>query len=98
MMAQYIPYHGMCNPKKPDKLCVVFDCSAKYSDISLNKHLFPGPDTMYNLTGVLIQFRQRPIALMCDIEKMFHQFHVQEDDHNYRRFHQIQALHLRNIA
>lgn len=26
----YIPHHGVYHPKKPDKLHVVFDCSAKY--------------------------------------------------------------------
>lgn len=39
-----------------------------------------------NLSGVLIHFRQHPVALMCDIEKMCHQFHVDEADRNYLRF------------
>ena len=82
----YIPHHGIYHPKKPEKLRVVFDCSAKHAGTSLNEHLLPGPDMINNLTGVLIRFRQHPIALMCDIEKMFHQFHVQEDDRNYLRF------------
>lgn len=82
----YIPHHGIYHPKKPDKLRVVFDCSAKYSGTSLNEHLLSGPDMINSLTGVLIRFRQHPIALTCDIEKMFHQFHVQEDDRNYLRF------------
>ncbi|XP_032363653.1 uncharacterized protein LOC116677092 [Etheostoma spectabile] len=82
----YIPHHGIYHPKKPGKLRIVFDCSAKYGGTSLNEHLLPGPDMINNLTGVLIRFRQHPIALMCDIEKMFHQFHVQKDDRNYLRF------------
>ena len=82
----YIPHHGVYHPQKPDKLRVVFDCSAKYCGTSLNEHLLPGPDMINNLTGILIRFRQPPIALLCDIEKMFHQFHVQEEDRNYLRF------------
>lgn len=39
-----------------------------------------------NLTGILIRFRQHQIALMCDIEKMFHQFKVQKTDRDYLRF------------
>ncbi|XP_062846427.1 uncharacterized protein LOC134325915 isoform X2 [Trichomycterus rosablanca] len=39
-----------------------------------------------NLTGVLIRFRQHHIALMCDTEKMFHQFHVPIKDRDYLRF------------
>ncbi|XP_026054611.1 uncharacterized protein LOC113040501 [Carassius auratus] len=82
----YIPHHGVYHPKKPDKLRVVFDCSAKYQGTSLNDHLLQGPDLMNNLTGVLVRFRQHPIAIMCDVEKMFHQFHVEEADRNYLRF------------
>ena len=26
----YIPHHGVYHPKKPEKICVVFDCSADY--------------------------------------------------------------------
>lgn len=82
----YIPHHGIYHPKKPTKLRVVFDCSAKHNGTSLNDHLLQGPDLINNLTGILLRFRQHPIALMCDIEKMFHQFHVQQCDRDYLRF------------
>lgn len=82
----YIPHHGVYHSKKPDKLRIVFDCSAKYQGTSLNDHLLQGPDLINNLTGVLVRFRQHPVALMCDVEKMFHQFHVEEADRNYLRF------------
>ncbi|CAM4662406.1 unnamed protein product [Leuciscus chuanchicus] len=82
----YIPHHGIYHPKKPDKLRVVFDCSAKFKGTSLNEHLLPGPDMINNLTGVLVRFRRHPVAIICDIEKMFHQFHVQENDRDYLRF------------
>ncbi|XP_054872902.1 uncharacterized protein LOC111584426 [Amphiprion ocellaris] len=82
----YIPHHGIYHPKKPEKLRVVFDCSAKHKGTSLNEHLLSGPDMINNLTGILVRFRQHPIALMCDIEKMFHQFKVQNKDRNYLHF------------
>ncbi|XP_030208539.1 uncharacterized protein LOC115556311 [Gadus morhua] len=82
----YIPHHGVRHAKKPDKLRVVFDCSARHKGTSLNDHLLSGPDLLNNLSGVLIRFRRYPVALMCDIEKMFHQFHVDEADRNYLRF------------
>lgn len=82
----YIPHHRIYHPQKPGKLRIVFDCSAKYCGTSLNEHLLPGPDMINNLTGILIRFRQHPIALLCDIEKMFHQFHVREVDRNYLWF------------
>ncbi|KAK0143561.1 hypothetical protein N1851_018301 [Merluccius polli] len=82
----YLPHHGVYHAKKPGKVRVVFDCSAKYEDTCLNDHLLQGPDLINNLNGILIRFRQHPVALMCDMEKMFHQFHVDEADRNYRRF------------
>ncbi|XP_069379882.1 uncharacterized protein [Paralichthys olivaceus] len=82
----YIPHHGVYHSKKPDKLRVVFDCSAKYKGTSLHDHLLSGPDLLNNLNGVLLRFRQHHIALMSDIEKMFHQFYVYEADRDYLRF------------
>lgn len=82
----YIPHHGIYHPKKPEKLRVVFDCSAKCKGTSLNENLLCGPDMINNMTGVLVRFRQHKIALMCDVEKMFHQFEVKESDRNYLRF------------
>ena len=82
----YIPHHGVYHPRKPDKLRVVFDCSAKYQGNSLNDHLLSGPDLTNNLFGVLCRFRRHPVAVMCDIEQMFHQFHVSPKDRDYLRF------------
>ena len=82
----YIPHHGVYHPKKPDKLRVVFDCSATYQGQSLNDHLLSGPDLTNDLFGVLCRFRHHPVAVMCDIEQMFHQFHVTLEDRDYLRF------------
>ena len=57
----YIPHHGVYHPKKPNKIWVVFDCSAKFEVESLNKHLLQGPDLTNNLTGVLCHFRREPV-------------------------------------
>ena len=78
--AWYIPHHGVYHPKKPEKIRVVFDCSARFFGTSLNDHLLQGPDLMNSLAGILCRFRQKPVAFMCDIEKMFHQFRVNVDD------------------
>lgn len=40
----YIPHHGVYHPRKPEKIRVVFDCSAKFAGTSLNDHLLTGPD------------------------------------------------------
>ena len=35
----YIPYHAVYCPSKPDKICIVFDCSAEFGGKSINKEL-----------------------------------------------------------
>ncbi|CAC5418287.1 unnamed protein product [Mytilus coruscus] len=77
---------GFTIRKKPDKLRVVFDCSAKYKNETLNQHLLTGQDLINGLSVVLCRFRQYPIAIMCDIEKMFHQFKVPESDRDFLQF------------
>ncbi|XP_052430381.1 uncharacterized protein LOC127971416 [Carassius gibelio] len=82
----YIPHHGVYHPRKPEKIRVVFDCSAKFEGTSLNDHLLTGPDLTNTLTGVLCRFREHQIAIVCDVEKMFHRFHVNLDDRDFLRF------------
>ena len=53
----YIPHHGVYHPKKPTKMRVVFDCSAKYRGESLNAHLLQGPDLTNQLLGVLCRLK-----------------------------------------
>lgn len=84
--AWYIPHHGVYHPHKPGRIRVVFDASAKYQDTSLNDHLLTGPDLTNTLVGVLCRFRRSSVAFMCDIERMFHQFHVTKEDQDYLRF------------
>ena len=52
----------------------------------MNEHLLTGPDLTSSLTGVLLRFRQQPVALMCDIQNMFHRFRVKEEDCDYLRY------------
>lgn len=54
---------------------------------SLNKYLLQGPDLTNSLVGVLCRFRKELIAFMCDLEAMFHQFKVKEEDRDYLRFY-----------
>ena len=76
----YLPHHPVFNPQKPGKIRVVFDCSAKYRNTSLNDQLLQGPDLPNSLVGVLTRFRQEKVAIMADIEAMFHQVRVSPGD------------------
>ncbi len=83
----YIPHHGVYNVNKPGKVRVVFDCSAKETGkASLNDCLLQGPDLTNSLIVVLCRFRLEPIAFLCDIEKMFFQFRVDERHRDFLRF------------
>ena len=82
----YLPHHGVYHPKKPEKIRVVYDCSAEYQGTSLNKQLYQGPDLTNNLVGVLTRFRQEKVAFMTDVEAMFHQVRVPESDCDLLRF------------
>ena len=67
----YIPDHGLYYSKEPNKIRLVFDCSAQHQAESLNSHLLQGTDLTNYLTGILCRFHLEPIALMCDIEVRF---------------------------
>ena len=82
----YLPHHNVIHPKKPDKVRVVFDCAAKYRGESLNGNVLQGPNLTNSLIGVLISFRQEPVAVMADVEAMFHQVRVDLNDVDSLRF------------
>ncbi|PIK44569.1 hypothetical protein BSL78_18566 [Apostichopus japonicus] len=81
----YLPHHPVVHPHK-DKVRVVYDCAAKWRDTSLNSCLLKGPDTINSLVGVLHRFRQQRIALVADVEAMFHQVQVISEDRDVFRF------------
>ena len=81
----YIPHHGVYHPKK-GSLQVVFDGGATYQGTSLNSKLSQGPNLTSSLLGVLTCFRQEPVAFMGDIQAMFYQVKVAEEDRDFLCF------------
>ena len=79
----HLPHFGVYHPKKPEQIRVVFDSSCEYEGMSLNKVLLPGPDLMSSLLGVLMRFRQESVGVICDLEQMFHSFHVVQPTENF---------------
>lgn len=82
----YIPHHGVYVPKKPDKIRVVFDCSAEFHGQSLIRNLLQGSDLTNTLRGVLSRFRQDSVAFICDVEAMVHQVIVNEEHRDFLHF------------
>ena len=77
----YLPHFAVRHPRKKD-IHVVFDASTEYDGISLNKILLSGPDQLNSLLGILLRFRVGEIAVMGDVEQMFHNFHVKPEHRN----------------
>ena len=81
----YIPHHPVHNVHKR-KIRIVFDCSAKFYGASLNDEVLQGPDLTNKLTSVLLRFRENQIAVVGDIEAMYHQVRVPVHDRDALRF------------
>ena len=55
----YVPLHGEYHPSKPDKIRIVFYCSAEFQ----GKYMVSGPDLTYQIIGVFIRFREEKNCL-----------------------------------
>ena len=82
----YLPHFPVTNPNKPGKVRIVFDAAAEYAGTSLNNNLLQEPDCTNSLVGVLLRFRQDNSVIVADIESMFHQVKVREEDQDSLRF------------
>ncbi|XP_012285519.1 uncharacterized protein LOC105702492 [Orussus abietinus] len=83
----YLPHHAVIKEHSlTTKLRVVFDGSAKSSSgISLNEALLIGPTIQDNLLTHLLRFWQHDYVVTGDIEKMYRQFLIREEDRRYQR-------------
>jgi hypothetical protein len=82
----YLPHHLVLSDKKPGKLRVVFDCASKFMGESLNDKCLKGPNLTNKLLHVLLRFRRHQFVVMSDIEAMYYQVKVPEQDRDYLRF------------
>ncbi|XP_038117193.1 uncharacterized protein LOC119769289 [Culex quinquefasciatus] len=82
----YLPLNVVLNPRKPDKTRLIWDAAASVRGVSLNSQLLKGPDMLVPLPRVVCRFRERPIALGGDIQEMYHQIRIREEDKQAQRF------------
>nr|XP_057925810.1 uncharacterized protein LOC131127691 [Doryrhamphus excisus] len=79
----FIPHHMV---QHNGKYRIVFNCSFTFNGQSLNDHLLPGPTLGASLLGVLLRFREHPVAISSDVKGMFHQVRLLEEDKPFLRF------------
>ena len=83
----YLPHHPVVREdRQTTKLGVVFDSSAKSQGPSLNECLYKGPQLTPLLYDILLRFRSYPVALTADIEKVFFQISIAQQERDYLRF------------
>lgn len=77
----FLPHHGVYREHSATtKLRVVFDASAPSStDISLNDLQMVGPPIQGDLVSILLRFRQHRYTACADVEKMYRQCLIHED-------------------
>lgn len=82
----YLPLSVVVNPKKPNKVRVVWDAAAKVDGTSFNSVLLKGPDLLTSLVAILYHFREHRIAVTGDIEEMFLRILIRPQDSQSQRF------------
>ncbi|KAI8116345.1 hypothetical protein CVS40_11573 [Lucilia cuprina] len=82
----FIPHQCVLKPQSTStKLRVVFDASSRTSSrTSLNDLLMVGPTVQEEFYAILIRFRFHKFVITADIEKMYRQVLVDENDRNFQ--------------
>ena len=75
----YLSTHPVENPNKPGKARRVANTASKFKGVSLNNALLTGPDLLANLLEIILRFRKHPVGVLADIEGMFMQVAIRED-------------------
>ncbi|XP_065197610.1 uncharacterized protein LOC135829131 [Sycon ciliatum] len=81
----YMPHHAVFKAESTTtKTLVVFNASASQAGCeSLNALLDPGQLLRPSLAGLLIRFREQPVAVQADIRKAFFMIGIKEADRRY---------------
>ena len=82
----FIPHRGLYHPSKPGKIRVLFNFSAEYNGVSINKSLMSGLDLTNQIISISVKFRKDFVAVMADIESMFYQVFVADQHRNLLSF------------
>ena len=83
----YVAHHAVVRlENKSTPVRIVFNSSASYKGHSLNDYWYKGPDLLNNLFGVILRFREKEVAVVGDISKMYHMIAIPLSDQHVHRF------------
>lgn len=83
----YLLHHEVLKPdSKSTPIRIVFNSSASCMGHVLNDYYTKGPDMLRDLFGILLRFRQSPVAIVGDISKMYNSVLISEVDKMTHRF------------
>ena len=85
-MTNYVLHHGVTNVNKPGKVRVAFDAAAQFGKTCLNEKLLQGLHYLNKLNGIVLRICQESYAAISDIEQMYHQIKVAENNQDVLRF------------
>lgn len=82
----YLPHFPAMNPDKATtKARVVFDVSAKFKGVSLSDNITQGTKMQNHLLDVLLRFRMKSVAIICDVTEMYLQLQLATENRPYHR-------------
>ncbi|XP_050079256.1 uncharacterized protein LOC126566864 [Anopheles maculipalpis] len=86
-LSYFLPHHAVWKADSTTTKCrVVFDASCKTSSgRSLNDVLLTGPQLQDDVVSIQLRFRMNLVALVADVEKMYRQILVEDNDKALQR-------------
>ncbi|XP_075266378.1 uncharacterized protein LOC142358697 [Convolutriloba macropyga] len=82
----YLLHHSVLNPNEPGKVRRVCDAASKLKEVCISEKLLARPDLLHVLIETAFRCREGLIALAADIEAMFLQVQIPEQDRSCLRF------------
>ena len=86
LLALHGTYPTILSLTRTSQATSVLFSTAQQSTRNITQRPTSSADLTNNLVGVLTRFRQEPVALMADVESMFHQVRVSSNDCGALRF------------
>lgn len=85
-LVHYIPHYAVISQeKKSMPVRIVFNSSSEYKGHMLHDYCRKGPDLLNRIFGVILRFREREVAIMGDISKMYHRILIPVQDQHVHR-------------